>query len=127
MEGRCLQRPAPKLRLCQRCRLTRCCGLQPDGISLVPASLDLVSIGANHSDTQVFTSALVRIDTEGLIRDLEANPIACKPPHDFGHVNITAPGAVNCANDATFTIVPVIPRLVSPRRTILATTIRRVK
>jgi hypothetical protein len=34
--------------------LLRRCGLEPDNISLVPASLKLRSIGANHNDTKVF-------------------------------------------------------------------------
>src|ERR1700739_1027764 len=93
------------------------CGLEPDGISLVPASLELRSIGTNDSDAKVFTASLVRIDTESLVGDLEANSIACKPPYDFGNVDITAPGAINCAKDAPFTIMPRILGSISRRWT----------
>jgi hypothetical protein len=96
----------------------RPCGLEPDGISLVPASFELVSIGTNHSDTKVFTVSLVRIDTESLVGDLEANSIACKMSDDFGDVDITAPGAINCAKDAPFTIMPRILGSISRRWTI---------
>jgi hypothetical protein len=96
----------------------RTCGLEPDGISLVPASFELFSVGPNHSDTKVFTASLVRIDTESLVGDLEANSIACKPPYDFGNVDITAPGAINCAKDAPFTIMPRILGSISRRWTI---------
>ena len=42
--------------------------LQPDAISLVPASLELYSVGTNHHDTKVLSFALVWINTESLTR-----------------------------------------------------------
>jgi hypothetical protein len=87
---------------------------EPYAFSLVPAYLELHSIEAHHNNTRVFMHAIVRIDTESLIGDLEANSFACKPSHDSGHVGIFALGSINCTYDT-----PSIMLAIAPRWTIL--------
>jgi hypothetical protein len=88
--------------------------LQPNAISLVPASLELHSVVVNHDDPKMFAFAPVWIDPESLIGDFEANPIARESTHDFGHISVPAPGAVKGANDMpfmVFVVFVVIPRI----------------
>jgi hypothetical protein len=71
--------------------------------------------GANHHDAKVFSFALVRINTESLIRNFEGNFLAGEVSHHSSHVDISTPGAINCGNDAPSFIITMISGSISRR------------
>ena len=87
-------------------------------IPFLPASFDLISVGANHRHAKMFRFSAVRIDTERFIGDLEGFPSVSKMSDDFGNIGIPAMGAINCTNNAYFIMMPMIFMMVSGRRAV---------
>ena len=87
-------------------------------IPFLPASFDLISVGANHRHAKMFRFSAVGIDTERFVRHREGFPPVSKVPADFGNVSVPAMGAINCANNAYVIVMPMIFMMVSGRRAV---------